>query len=65
MDLEENTPFLATPKKPVRKVRYSKSPWLNYLVLLLALVILSLMSIIVIDITGYEIMHLAFKKNQS
>ncbi|CAD8195708.1 unnamed protein product [Paramecium pentaurelia] len=66
MDLEEqqglipNT-ILTKPIKQVRKVKYTKSTYINYLIAILALIILALMSYIVIDITGYEIIHLSFK----
>ncbi|CAD8122398.1 unnamed protein product [Paramecium sonneborni] len=66
MDLEEQQGLIPniTPAKPIkqiRKVRYTKSAYFNYLIAILALIILGLMSYIVIDITGYEIMHLSFK----
>ncbi|CAD8212562.1 unnamed protein product [Paramecium octaurelia] len=66
MDLEEQQGLIpnitpAKPHKQVRKVRYTKSAFFNYLIAILALIILGLMSYIVIDITGYEIMHLSFK----
>ncbi|CAK62808.1 unnamed protein product (macronuclear) [Paramecium tetraurelia] len=66
MDLEEQQGLIpnitpAKPHKQVRKVRYTKSGFFNYLIAILALIILGLMSYIVIDITGYEIMHLSFK----
>ncbi|CAD8111903.1 unnamed protein product [Paramecium sonneborni] len=66
MDLEEQQGLIPniTPAKPikqVRKVKYTKQTYFNYLIAILALIILGLMSYIVIDITGYEIMHLSFK----
>ncbi|CAD8110755.1 unnamed protein product [Paramecium primaurelia] len=68
MDLEEQQGLIpnitpAKPLKQIRKVKYTKSTYFNYLIAILALIILALMSYIVIDITGYEIMHLTFKSS--
>ncbi|CAD8209331.1 unnamed protein product [Paramecium pentaurelia] len=70
MDLEEQQGLIpnitpAKSLKQIRKVKYTKSTYFNYLIAILALIILALMSYIVIDITGYEIMHLTFKSSTS
>ncbi|CAD8185356.1 unnamed protein product [Paramecium octaurelia] len=57
--IQNTTP--AKPIKQVSNVKYTKPPCFNYLIAILALIILAFVSYILVDITGYEIMHLPLK----